>query len=103
MWPDEKVFVDGRPEAYGQEFFDKIYKPMQEDPAIWAKLSEQYNVNYILFAYTDITPWAQTFLNRISKDKNWPMVYLDNNSVIFLKNTPINKAIIAKYHISQTR
>jgi hypothetical protein len=103
MWPDEKVFVDGRPEAYGQEFFDKIYKPMQQDPAVWARLSEQYNINYILFAYTDITPWAQTFLNRISKDKNWPMVYLDNNSVIFLKNTPANRAIIAKNHISPSR
>ena len=100
MYPDEKVFVDGRPEAYGQEFFDNIYKPMQEDPKVWTKLSEQYDINYILFTHTDITPWAQIFLNRISQDKNWPMIYLDGNSVIFIKDTIANKALISKSRIT---
>ncbi|HAU07818.1 MAG: hypothetical protein A2568_03475 [Candidatus Yanofskybacteria bacterium RIFOXYD1_FULL_44_17] len=97
MWPDEKVFVDGRPEAYGVDFFEKIYKPMQESPETWARLSEEYKINYILFAHTDITPWAQTFLNYIITDKKWAMVYIDNNSVIFLKDTIDNKALISKF------
>ena len=100
MYPDEKVFVDGRPEAYGQEFFDKIYKPMQEDPKVWANLSKQYNINYVLFTHTDITPWSRIFLNRISQDKNWPMIYLDGNSVIFIKDTIANKALISKSRIT---
>ena len=73
---------------------------MQEDPKVWAKLSEQYNINYILFTHTDITPWAKTFLNRISRDKNWPIIYLDSNSVIFIKDTIANKALISKSRIT---
>lgn len=96
------VFVDGRPEAYGKDFFDNIYKPMQEDPKMWKKYSEKYNINYIFFASTDITPWAQTFLGFISKDKNWPMVYLDNNTVIFLKKTYGNSQIIKEHEIKKS-
>ncbi|PIP87416.1 hypothetical protein COW81_00305, partial [Candidatus Campbellbacteria bacterium CG22_combo_CG10-13_8_21_14_all_36_13] len=32
LYPDRKVFVDNRPEAYPAEFFEKVYKPMQESP-----------------------------------------------------------------------
>lgn len=85
MYPEQKVFVDGRPEAYSKDFFDKIYKPMQEDQAMWEKYSKEYGINYIFFDHHDMTPWARTFLNRISKDERWPMVYSDEYVVIFLK------------------
>ena len=97
-YPEHKVFVDGRPEAYSVNFFEKIYKPMQEDPKIWDKLSEEYDINYIFFAHTDITPWAQKFLIDISKNKNWPLVYLDNSVAIFLKKTPGNQDLIDRYN-----
>ncbi len=103
MWPEEKVFVDGRPEAYGVDFFEKIYKPMQEDPEVWDELSEEYKINYVFFTHTDITPWAQKFLHRITNDKNWPLVYLDETCVIFLKNNTENKQIIDRHKIEVGR
>ncbi len=88
LYPEQKVFVDGRPEAYSVNFFEKIYKPMQEDPATWNHYANDvYHINYILFDYHDITPWAQTFLSFISQDKNWPMVYKDSSVVIFVRQT----------------
>ena len=84
-YPEQKVFVDGRPEAYSQEFFENIYKPMQMDQKIWEKYSKEYGINHIFFDHRDITPWARTFLARISQDKNWERVYLDEYVVIFLK------------------
>jgi hypothetical protein len=101
MWPEEKVFVDGRPEAYSVDFFEKIYKPMQQDPKVWNELSEKYKINYIFFAHTDITPWAETFLNRITSNPKWSLIYLDDNSVIFIKNAPANKMVIDKYKIGK--
>ncbi|MDP4001712.1 MAG: hypothetical protein Q8P69_01555 [bacterium] len=89
LYPNQKVFVDGRPEAYSVDFFQKIYIPMQQSPELWQKYSDQYKINYIFFDYHDITPWAQTFLSFISQDKNWPLVYQDNSVVIFLRRTPI--------------
>lgn len=100
LYPEQKVFIDGRPEAYSKEFVEKIYKPMQEDPKIWLKYSNLYQINYVFFDHHDITPWAKTFLNFISQDPNWPLVYLDNSVAIFLKKTPENAPVIAKYHLS---
>ena len=97
MYPEQKVFVDGRPEAYSTDFFEKIYKPMQESPELWKKYSEQYKINYVFFDYHDITPWAQTFLSFISQDKNWPLVYRDDSVVIFLRRTPQNLSLIQRY------
>lgn len=90
------VFVDGRPEAYSKEFFDNVYKPMQEDPAIWQKYSKKYGIDYIFFAHSDITPWARTFLFNISQNPEWPLVYKDGSVAIFLKRTPENRFIIEK-------
>ncbi len=101
MYPEEKVFIDGRPEAYTVEFFEKIYKPMQENPALWDKYSEQYGINYIFWNHHDITPWSQKFLNYISQNQNWPLVYADNSVVIFLKRTPGNEEIINKKFLNQ--
>ncbi|MDP3792287.1 MAG: hypothetical protein Q8Q89_01015 [bacterium] len=99
--PDQKVFVDGRPEAYPVEFFDKIYKPMQRDEKIWQEMSEKYGINYIFFAHTDMTEWAEEFLARISKDREWPMVFLNDAVVVFLKNIEMNQPVTGEYQITE--
>jgi hypothetical protein len=55
-FPEEKVFVDNRPEAYPASFFEKIYVSMQNDEKIWRKKDEIYNFNVIIFSYRDYTP-----------------------------------------------
>ncbi len=99
LYPEQKVFVDGRPEAYSMEFFRNIYKPMQEDPEAWKYYSEKYGINYVFFAVTDITPWARAFLFYISRNREWPLVYEDGGTAVFLKRTPENAALIKKFEI----
>ena len=99
LYPEQRVFVDGRPEAYSVEFFENIYKPMQEDSRIWKYYSEKYGINYIFFATSDITPWARQFLVNISQDKNWPLVYKDGSVAVFIKRIPANSALIRKFEI----
>ncbi len=84
LYPAEKVFVDGRPEAYSVKFFDD-YKKMQTDPKFFDQQVRRYNIRTIFFAHTDITPWAQQFLFDISKNPNWKRVYLDNRIVILVR------------------
>ncbi len=96
LYPKQKVFVDGRPEAYPKDFFEKTYIPMHYDPRIFKKVDQTYHFQTIFFSYTDQTPWAQTFLGWITKDPLWDMVYLDDYVVIFLKNTPEHSEIIKK-------
>ncbi len=85
LWPERKVFVDNRPEAYSIDFLQSVYIPMLGNKENWQKYSKEYDFNYIIFELTDITPWAQSFLARISKDPNWPAVYLDERAAVFIK------------------
>lgn len=101
LYPQYKVFVDNRPEAYPASFFQEIYIPIQNQEKKWQKAEKEYNFNFIFFSHTDITPWAISFLERISQDRTWQLVFLDDYVVIFLKNNDINKRLIEKYSLSQ--
>ena len=99
LYPEQKVFVDGRPEAYSKELFEEIYKPMQEDPISWQKYSELYKINYVFMDRGDITDWGRKFLYYISQNPDWPLVYLDGSTAIFIKQTPENRELISKFEI----
>jgi len=99
LYPQEKIFVDNRPEAYPKEFFDKVYIPMQENESVWVEVDKKYNFNTIFFHRLDLTPWSQTFLiNRVS-DPSWAPIYVDGYSIIFVKRNEQNKELIKKFEL----
>lgn len=85
LYPKEKIFIDGRPEAYPASFIQNIYIPMQEKEEIWQKYELEYGFKTIIFSHTDITPWARNFLKRILHDQKWTMVYFDDFAVVLVK------------------
>ena len=78
--------MDNRPEAYPNEFFQKVYMPMQEDEKIWREQLKIYGFKTIIFSTADYTPWGRTFLARIIKDPEWSTVYKDDRVIILTKN-----------------
>lgn len=86
LYPKEKVFVDGRPEAYPASFFRSDYIPMQIDKSKFESMDQKYNFNTIFFSHTDQTPWAEEFLKQILENKAWNLVYVDDYVVILSKN-----------------
>ncbi len=101
LFPEEKVFVDNRPEAYPEDFFQNIYRPLQENELFWKNESQERGFNVIFFAYHDFTPWAQEFLINRVKDSEWIPVFADKYSIIFLKDNIKNKEIIKRYSIPE--
>lgn len=95
----EKVYVDNRPEAYTTKFFREKYIKPQEDAEKFRELDNRYKFNAIFFSHRDYTPWAQTFLVRMTKDKDWAPVYVDNYNIIFLKKNNQNSELIKKYEL----
>jgi tetratricopeptide (TPR) repeat protein len=55
---------------------------MQEDPAVWDRVREEYGITTVYFSHTDGTPWANAFLARILSDDSWHLIYFDAKSVI---------------------
>lgn len=101
LYPEQKVFVDGRPEAYSAKFFNKVYKPMLGDEQSWLTLSQQYGINYIFFNHNSLSDNAQKFLSRINKDTRWQLVFLNETVVIYVKNELNSQEIINRYKINQ--
>lgn len=97
LYPGERVFVDGRPEAYPEAFFREIYKPMQENQAVFDIVTERYGIDTVFFPHTDQTPWGITFLQWVINHPDWRIVYVDDYAIILLKQTPENETVIKKY------
>jgi len=76
LYPDYKVFVDNRPEAYPAHFFD-TYKSIQVEAKTRKKEFARYNIHTIIFSHTDQTEWARVFMHDIFQDRAWKLVYLD--------------------------
>jgi len=96
MYP-EKVFTDNRPEAYPVGFFQNEYIPMQENDAMWNQEETKWNFNAIWFYRLDMTPWAQEFLIARVEDPEWVPVFVDDYTIVFVRNVPANSSIIQKY------
>ena len=99
LYPQEKVFVDNRPEAYSVDFFKKLYVPMQEQESIWEVQDEKYKFNAIVFNRNDMTPWAQPFLIERIKDSAWAPVFVDDYVLILLKREEQNARIIRFFEL----
>ncbi|MBL4587258.1 MAG: hypothetical protein JKX84_09420, partial [Flavobacteriales bacterium] len=97
----KKVFVDNRPEAYSVAFFDSIYRPMQQNAAIWKTKSLEYDINLIVFYRHDNTPWGQDFLIRITQDPDWVAIYVDGVSIILIRNIASNEKWIRQFGLSR--
>lgn len=99
LFPQEKVFVDNRPEAYSNKFFKETYIPLQNDDKKWEELNNYYKFKTIYFSHTDGTPWAQQFLKRILSDNNWSIIYFDSYTVILANKKLNNTDLINKLTI----
>lgn len=82
LFPTYKVFVDNRPEAYPEDFFQNIYIPLQENKELREKIFKQYDIHTVFFSHTDMTPWGRTFMEQILTEPKWKTIYLDDSIII---------------------
>jgi len=99
LFPEQRVFVDNRPEAYSTEFFQK-YIAAQEDESSWQQLDEEHSFETIFFYRHDFTPWAQPFLIERIKDEAWAPVYVDDYVLILVKDNERNQQVIEEFRLS---
>ncbi|HZE87270.1 MAG TPA: hypothetical protein VE090_03625 [Methylomirabilota bacterium] len=85
-YPEYKVFIDERPEAYPASFFTNTYVPIQEDYPKFKKETKKLGVKTVFFTISDENPRAIKFLNALTSDSQWKIVYLDYYSMILVKN-----------------
>jgi len=98
LYPERRVFVDNRPEAYSEDFFQSVYIPMQNDAEVWRRLADEvYKIDYVFFAHTDATPWADNFIRQIARNQSWKMIYADSAAAIWVKNEEKYESLIKRF------
>lgn len=98
LYPQQQVYLDNRAEAYPASFLEE-YKAAQLDTNLWQKLDDQYNFGAIYFSRLERTEWGQNFLLETVKNKKWAPIYVDDYTIIFVKDIPAHQEIIKKYRL----
>ncbi|MBF0331820.1 MAG: hypothetical protein HQL17_07770 [Candidatus Omnitrophica bacterium] len=102
LFPQERPFVDNRPEAYPNEFFSQVYGPMQEKPAVWQEVDRKYGFQVIYFYRHDQTTWAQPFLLQRVDDPAWAPVFVDAYTIIFARRGGVNQGVIERFELPKS-
>src|SRR3989344_4517363 len=99
LFPEQRVFIDNRPEAYSPEFLQNDYIAAQQHEEIWKQIVQKYGIGVIFFAYRDATDWAGPFIIRRVQDPHWVPIYADSEVVILVIDIPEHQEIIEKYRV----
>jgi|GEM_PF-1498456 len=102
LWPEYKVFVDGRSEVYSIDFW-KDYKTIAEYGNGWQELFNKYNFNTVILTGTVPEP-GKTLIGadlilayNLSQKSDFVLVYWDDASLVLVRNIPANQEVIKKY------
>ena len=93
LYPQKKIFIDGRLEVYSKDFYASCLKFFQ-DYDFWKRTMDDYEVNCIILGH--VLPDNQSLVQRLSQDKTWKMAYFDLTSIVFLRDTKDNQEVIKK-------
>jgi tetratricopeptide (TPR) repeat protein len=98
FFPQKKVFIDGRTELYGEDFFRDYRRILNADEEVIKRAFEKYDINTVLlFGHPwDIGELASYFYNQAQ----WVLVYFDADSLVFLKNSPRNKETAGRLKVN---
>ncbi|MBI4309670.1 MAG: tetratricopeptide repeat protein, partial [Candidatus Omnitrophica bacterium] len=98
-FPNIKVFIDGRTEVYGAQFFKTYQKVWQSgNKKIFDELARKHRITGALLndAHQQVPSKVVRLFYGLN---NWKLVYFDYDALIFLKNTPENQLVIARHAI----
>jgi uncharacterized membrane protein YtjA (UPF0391 family) len=81
LFPERRVFMDGRALAYPPEFFREILS--RSRPGAWSEIVEKYRIDYAIVhrdPRVGTGDWGSLF-----DGLGWPLVYLDGTSGVFAR------------------
>jgi hypothetical protein len=95
LYPRFKPFIDGRGDAYSENFWLQNYLPVLEAKAGWREMLKHFDLHCVLLPLPetgDPVPLAQTLLS----DPEWALVAFNDYALLFLERTQTNSEVIAR-------
>jgi len=98
LYPKALTFIDGR--TYNQEVFREHQIVTGALPG-WEEILRKYGITYIVLKSVDSSGQVLPIVPALSRDPGWSLVFADGLFVIFVRNSPENRAYVAKHQISK--
>jgi hypothetical protein len=81
LFPNYKVFIDGRADVYGDKFLSE-YSKIYLNGDKWEDIFDKYNIELVLIDKSSI------LVEEINENPDWKVLFMDNKSVLFGLNSP---------------
>lgn len=103
LFPQIMVYIDGRTELRGADFFKKYQKIWDEgDTIAFDEEVEKYQLTGV-FLGISASNLPQELLKNLYTSADWKVVYFDYDALIFLRDVPQNKAWIDQLEMDLTQ
>lgn len=96
-YPQRKVFIDGRNQVYPVAFYQE-YLSVNTSSERLEQVMDKYEINFIiLLNQAQPPPHPKGVYDFLSESDRWRLIYWDDMFLVYLKNTPENRAVIEQY------
>jgi len=101
-FPEIKVFIDGRTEVYGMEFYQYYKRIWKGDWFLFQEAVEKYDLSGV-FLTSVYKPLPMQIISHLLKSPEWVLVYFGDDAVIFLKRTDQHLPVIERFAITNAK
>ncbi len=101
MYPEHKVFIDGRNEVYSQDFYSD-YLEAHTDSHIFQKVVRKYNIDWVILEYSRDYSRKER-MPHLASNPNWALVYFDRVAMVYARRGPVNRELINNYEYKYIR
>jgi hypothetical protein len=98
LYPDKKVFIDGR--HLDNDVYDEyniIGSAMTDGGRRWTDLMERYGISYVIMLPLTVGGEIVPLVEKMFDMNEWILIYNDNLALIFLKNDGNNTQLKSSY------
>ncbi|MFH1428385.1 MAG: hypothetical protein ABIH39_01455 [Candidatus Margulisiibacteriota bacterium] len=78
LWPQNKVFIDGRNEVHGLRFLEDEYLVMLNTGTNWQAVADKYQITHILL------PPKEPLVKLLKEDHGWKVLYRDKKAILLV-------------------
>ncbi len=94
LYPEPNVFIDGRLFVFIGDVMN-TYRNVMGGALHPDTLIQKYGVTHLLVSYPESQAAEQGLYNTLRQDRSWVPVYWDDNSMIYVKQSPDNSGVVS--------